>query len=78
VVFVEVKTRSSDEAQDVQESLTAVKWARIERAARHFLARHANADFPCRFDVVTVLWPRHGRAEIEHFVDAHQPVRQRG
>ncbi|MBI4716959.1 MAG: YraN family protein [Planctomycetes bacterium] len=73
IVFVEVKTRASDEAQDPAEAVGAEKWSRVERAARHFLAAGAAEDRPYRFDLVTVVWPRRGALRIEHTPDAYQP-----
>ncbi len=75
IIFVEVKTRSSDEAQDVQEALRRSQWRRIENAARYFLMQRAAQGRPCRFDLVTVVWPPRGLPHIEHFQDAFQPTR---
>ncbi len=75
IVFLEVKTRSSDDAQDLQNTIGLRKWRRIERAARHFLMKHSTVEHPCRFDFVAVLWPMWGSPSIEHFVDAYQPSR---
>lgn len=72
IVFVEVKTRSSDSAQDLHEAVRHVQWVRIERAARQFLHERTTKDHPCRFDLVTVLWPARGSPTIEHFVNVHQ------
>jgi len=76
IVFVEVKTRSSDQAQDPQEAIRPSQWRRIENAAYYFLMRHGLADRACRFDVVTVVWPDRGAPQIEHFEDAHQARRR--
>ncbi len=73
IVFVEVKTRSSDEAADLHEAVRPGKWRRVLRTARYYLAERPTVDRPCRFDLVTVMWPRHGPPRIEHFVDAFQP-----
>ncbi|MFQ5591113.1 MAG: YraN family protein [Phycisphaerae bacterium] len=75
IVFVEIKTRSSRELQDPQETIGSAKWRRVERAARHFLASCDGAGHPCRFDFVSVVWPPHGSPEIEHVEDAFQPRR---
>lgn len=75
IVFVEVKTRSSTEAEDPIDAIRPGKWARVERAARCFLAQRATRDHPCRFDVVTVVWPERGPPRIEHFEDAYHPQR---
>lgn len=69
VVFVEVKTKQSDEAGDPLEAVTPAKMRQIERCARHFLmVRGWSA--PCRFDVVGVVCPAKGRPQIEHFANA--------
>lgn len=72
VVFVEVKTRSSDEAEDPVEAVRPGKWARVERAARYFVAHELKADHPYRFDLVTVVWPPRGKPIVEQFEDAFQ------
>jgi len=66
-----VKTRASDEHADLIEAAGAIKWRRVERAARHYLKEHRAENAPARFDLVTVLWPPHARPEIEHFEDVH-------
>ena len=73
LVFVEVKTRSSDVSQDVQEAIRPDQWRKIERAARFYLTRQKVHDPPCRFDVVTVLWADAGPPSIEHFEDVYHP-----
>lgn len=75
IVFVEVKCRTSDDVQDLQEALRIPQIRRIENAARYFLMERRLQDRPCRFDVVTVLWPPRGAPQIEHFQDAFQPCR---
>lgn len=73
IVFVEVKTRSSDDAQDPFEAIRLSQWRRVQNAARCFLMERSAQDRPCRFDVVTVVWPARGSPRIEHFPDAFQP-----
>lgn len=75
IVFVEVKTRSSDMAEDPLEATRKTQWKRIESAARYFLLQRSVQDRPCRFDLVTVVWPPRGAPDIEHFVDAFQSRR---
>jgi putative endonuclease len=75
IVFVEVKTRADDTAEDPQEALHPTQRRRIENAARSFLAQTSTQNRPCRFDVVTVIWPPRGSPCIEHFEDAFQPAR---
>lgn len=76
LVFIEVKTRSSDRAEDPQETLHGAQRKRIENAARFYLLQCAAQDRPCRFDVVTVIWPEKGSPRIEHFEDVFQPRRR--
>ncbi len=75
VVFVEVKTRAGDEAQDLMETVGPAKWKKVEKAARHYLHYKRLADRPCRFDLITLLWPKHGKPQVEHIEDAYQPAR---
>ena len=70
LVFVEVKTRASDELADPLDSVDRAKRMQIERAARHFAMRHRVQHLPMRFDVIRVVWPPHGSPVIEHFPDA--------
>ena len=56
LVFVEVKARTSLSWGRPSEAVGALKRARMERAARLFLARRgAGPEPPCRFDVIEVL-----------------------
>ena len=73
IVFVEVKTRTSEEAEDLVEAVRQPQWAQIERAARYFLMERSAGNRPCRFDLVTVVWPPRGSPQIEHFKDVHRP-----
>jgi putative endonuclease len=73
IVFVEVKTRTSTKAENAEEAVRSTQWARIERAARRFLTQRSCGDRPCRFDLVTVVWPSRGTPVVEHFEDAYQP-----
>jgi len=75
IVFVEVKTRSGTDVQDPQEAIHPSQWRRIESAARYFRSARSAHDRPCRFDVVTVVWPTGEPMTIEHFEDAHQARR---
>ena len=73
VVFIEVKSRSSDDVQDPHEALRNSQMRRIQNAAQFFLMERSLQDSPCRFDVVTVLWPPRGTPRIEHFENAFEP-----
>ena len=75
IVFVEVKTRSSDEAADLADAIRSPQWGRITRAARFFLRERSAENYPWRLDLVTVEWPPGGSPRIEHFEEAHCPGR---
>ncbi|HEY7189990.1 MAG TPA: YraN family protein [Vicinamibacterales bacterium] len=53
-VFVEVKTRTSDDYGGGAAAVTAWKQRRITQMAIDYLSRHGLHDTPCRFDVVVV------------------------
>ncbi len=53
LVFVEVKSRSSENFGGTAASITQGKRAKLLRAARHYLARYSNTS-PCRFDAVLI------------------------
>lgn len=74
VVFVEVKTRSSDEAADPEIAVHPEKRRRLTRAGKHFVARHRLHEKPCRFDVVAIVDRGTGSPQIEHFEDAFPPA----
>ena len=65
LVFIEVKTRSSDAMGLPCESVTAFKRRQILKSAQYYMLRYGIRDVPCRFDVVSVLLPRQGRAALE-------------
>ncbi len=74
IVFVEVKTRSTDSAADPENNVTYQKQRRLTRAARCYLIEKSAQDRPCRFDVVAVVMPERGKPQIEHFIDAFAPI----
>ena len=65
VVFVEVKTRSSDLAGRPEEAVDRDKQRNLARTAEAYLKEHELLDDPCRFDVVSILLAE--EPEIEHF-----------
>ena len=54
VVFVEVKTRTSNKFGAPEESISKVKRQRLQRAAWAFLQEHEIIDAPWRIDVVAI------------------------
>lgn len=75
IIFVEVKTRRSDAAAAPENSITAGKRERMERAARWWLAKRGQPDAVYRFDAVSVTQPEGEAARIRHIVDAFRPRR---
>jgi len=75
IAFIEVKSRTSADAQDPQEAARTVQWRRIERAARYFLLQYPVKNRTYRFDLVTVIYPGKGSPVLEHFEGAYQPLR---
>jgi putative endonuclease len=70
LVFVEVKTRSSDDLAMPEDAVDAAKRRQILRAARYFLAQMKAQHLPIRFDVVAIVLPPRGAPQIEHFIAA--------
>jgi len=78
LVFVEVKTRTpvrtaaaqarktAPDGIPVSAAFTAKKQARLVRAARHYLAKKALWNMPCRFDLICVQQGPEGPLELEH------------
>jgi putative endonuclease len=75
IVFVEVKTRQSDQAGHPAEAVDTEKQRRLTRAAVNFLKRHRLLEYPARFDVIAITWPSGKRKPaIEHFKNAFDAV----
>lgn len=69
VVFVEVKTRRSEDFTAAEQVVAWAKQQRLRRAARYFLASYPLAqERPLRFDVVVVMAGDSG--EIRHYPSA--------
>lgn len=64
LVFVEVKTRSSERFGTPLAAVTPRKQRRLTRMALDYLARSHTSGVPCRFDVVSVAM-REGRPSVE-------------
>jgi putative endonuclease len=70
LVFVEVKTRSSCDRVDPEQSVGLNKRRHIILAARYYCRMKSAAGRPCRFDVVAVVDASGSRREIRHIPDA--------
>ena len=73
IVFVEVKTRTLEDARSGAVPVQSAQQDRIGRAARVFLGASGLEDRSCRFDVIVVSWPARGGPRIEHVEDAFHP-----
>ena len=72
-VFVEVKSRSSEEFGMPDRAVSFDKMRKIRRAAREFFRRRdqplgGNEDPRVRYDLVSIVFS--GRTKIEHYPDA--------
>lgn len=65
LVFVEVKTRTSNRFGSPAESVTPTKAQSLIRAAREYLHPHGEREQEIRFDVVSILMPPGAAPEIE-------------
>jgi putative endonuclease len=75
IVFVEVKTRTSDGAGRPAEAIDSRKEQRMTQAALAYLKRNGLLRHAARFDVVAVNWPKSSRRPlIEHYQNAFSPV----
>lgn len=72
VVFVEVKTRRSDQQGHPSEAVDLAKQRRLTRLATAYLKRRRLLHCAARFDIVAVTWPDRGRPRIEHFRHAFE------
>lgn len=68
IVFVEVRSRRSNEPTSPAESITQRKQAKLTLTAQHYLTtREGLADADCRFDVVQVRFER-GKSVIVELI----------
>ena len=65
LVFIEVKTRRSDEFTPVITNVDARKQRQIIRTAKVYRKIFGIRNMPFRYDVVTVLMPKHTEPTIE-------------
>jgi len=69
IVFVEVKSRSSDRTTDPESAVNADKQRRIRKAAAYYRQRHRADDYNYRFDIVAVVFDADG-PRLRHTPDA--------
>ena len=71
IVFVEVKSLSSNRFKNPIDSVDAMKQRRIIKVA-DFVIRNYFPDQECRFDVISIVIDR-GKYQIEHVKNAFTP-----
>ena len=70
LVFVEVRSRGSEDFGSGAESVTAAKQRQIVKMARLYLQEKDASDRPCRFDVVEMMRLPNGRWQGNIIKDA--------
>ena len=73
LVFVEVKTRTSEDFGDPAESVTRAKQRKLFHAAAFFLQSRGLMQHPCRFDVISIRLGKDGCSKLDHLQDAFRP-----
>lgn len=75
IVFVEVKTRMTDQAGDPTEAVDAAKQLHLTKTGIGFLKWHRLTDYSARFDVVAILGsPLHQPIDLRHYKNAFEPT----
>ncbi len=71
LVFVEVRSKSSDVFGLPQESITRRKQDKLRQLALLYLKAEGKSGSSCRFDVIAVLFDKEGEVKrLEHIIDA--------
>jgi putative endonuclease len=77
IVFVEVKTRSTDEFGAPQYAITSAKRNHLSKVALYYIKEKRLINQSCRFDVVAVKFSQRSRKpEIEHIENAFELSRR--
>jgi putative endonuclease len=71
LVFVEVKTRTTDDPTP-EEQVNPTKRHQLTKAARYYLMRYGTPQPPARFDVIAIVWPTGREPQIRHTADAFE------
>ena len=70
LVFVEVKTRTSDEYTSPEFAVDSDKQRRIRTASDYYVSRHDADDYDVRYDIVSIVARDGAKPQIEHIPDA--------
>ncbi|HLI35311.1 MAG TPA: YraN family protein [Terriglobia bacterium] len=71
--FIEVKTRTSDEAGPPEIAVTPAQQKRIARAAQIYMRRLKKKEVNYRFDIVSVEWKMETGCQVRLIKDAFRP-----
>lgn len=72
VVFIEVKTRSSEKYGLPSEAVSATKQRRMVKTALYYLQSNRLLDYMCRFDVIEIIVDEENNHQINLIKDAFQ------
>ncbi len=75
IVFVEVKTRSSDDDALPEENITPRKRRQMENAARSWLNSRKEPDCAYRFDALSIVISPRGQTRVRQIEEAFLPSR---
>jgi putative endonuclease len=70
LVFVEVRTRSSETFGAPEQTIRHTKRQRVRRAARQFIKARKLYSLTPRIDVIAIVWPEAGTPEIRYHQNA--------
>jgi putative endonuclease len=70
LVFVEVKTRTSEEFSKAQDAVNYPKQKKMIMTARNFINRYSLGDKAVRFDVAAIILGEKGMPEVRHYENA--------
>ncbi len=72
LIFVEVKTRRSEDAGQPVDAVNKQKQRRVTAAAERFIRRHELQGTPSQFDIISVVWPEGAKCpQITHYASAY-------
>ena len=70
IVFVEVKTRTSDRYASPAAAVDSRKQDQVRSAAAYYIAHHPTAGYRTRYDIVAVVLPDDAQPQVRHLPDA--------
>ena len=70
IVFVEVKTRSSDRHTAPSSAVNSYKRKKLRSAASHYIGNHSAEGYNIRFDVISIVCEDGQPPRLEHIPEA--------